>query len=386
MSAATETVATFLADNRELHAKQQVERMRTEVPEYFASSGPAVLSLAVESTADWQLGISAALAGTQILPQPPPALALREAVVTARMGIPWRAVEKTIWVGQRETVNAIFALVREQNLPREAERGLLQEAIQTVSTYCGELTTMLAHVHEVERDRCVRRGEHRRIDTIRAVLAGTDVSDHSLGYSLSDDHVAATAWGPAAEESLQELAERIGVALLLTPGGGGGIWAWLGSAPGARALDSCSDFAPPVGTQIALGTRRAGRLGFVDSHNEACEAERVGRLSGASMTLYSEVAAEAFALRDKRLARAFVHRELGELAAFTDRSVRLRETLATYFMVGNNGSAAAAILGVHERTVSYRLNQIEELLGRRVFTRREEIMVALRLHVLLSGE
>lgn len=385
MTTAVETVAAFLAENCETHAEQQVERMRSEVPEYFDSSGPAAISLAVESTADWQLGISAALSGERPVPEPPPAIALREAVVTARMGIPWRAVEKTIWVGHRETVNSIFALVSEGGLSQEAERDLLQETIGALSTYCAELTTRLAQVHEVERDCCVRRGEHRRIDTIKAILVGADVSGHSLGYSLEAEHVAAAAWGPAAEEALHELADEAGAALLVTPGGGGSIWAWLGAPKGGATLRDLAGFDPPAGTQIALGTVGTGRAGFVDSHAEALEAERIGRLSGRPLTFYPEVAAEAFALRDERLARAFVRRELGELGTGTDRSVRLRETLDTYLSVGNNGSAAAAILGVHERTVSYRLNQIEQLLGRQVFARREETKIALRLHALLTA-
>jgi DNA-binding PucR family transcriptional regulator len=41
------------------------------------------------------------------------------------------------------------------------------------------------------------------------------------------------------------------------------------------------------------------------------------------------------------------------------------------------------MLGVHERTVSYRLNSIEESLPRGIAGRRGELVVALRLHDLL---
>ena len=44
-----------------------------------------------------------------------------------------------------------------------------------------------------------------------------------------------------------------------------------------------------------------------------------------------------------------------------------------------NASRAAVMLGVHERTISYRLRSIESKLGADVATRRDELGVALRL-------
>jgi DNA-binding PucR family transcriptional regulator len=58
--------------------------------------------------------------------------------------------------------------------------------------------------------------------------------------------------------------------------------------------------------------------------------------------------------------------------------VRLRHTLKAWFAAGQNASAAAAMLGVHEHTVHYRLKTIEERLGRPVAPRRAELETALR--------
>jgi hypothetical protein len=361
--------------------------MREEVPEYFADSGAGGIDLAVESTADWQLGFSSAIVRGRPILDEPPAMALKEAIVTARTGIPWRAVEKTVWVGEREIVNEMFCWAREENFSRTTERELLRDAVRVVATYCGELTALLASEHELERDRCVRRGEHRRIEAIKAILAGMEVNDGALGYSLDVEHWAATAWGPGAEEGLRELAEYLACSLLLTPGPGGTIWAWLGGRPNIIcAKNVMQNRETPPDTQIALGSRSGGRAGFVESHNQAMEAERVGRLNGKPVTVYDEIATEAFALRDQRLARSFVLQELRDMTDFSERSVRLRETLLTYFRLGNNGSATAARLGVHERTVSYRLNQVEKMLGYRIYERRSEMLVALRLHALLFTE
>jgi hypothetical protein len=55
------------------------------------------------------------------------------------------------------------------------------------------------------------------------------------------------------------------------------------------------------------------------------------------------------------------------------------QTLRAYFASAQNASAAAAMLGVHEHTVGYRLRTIEERLGRPVIARRAELETALRL-------
>jgi DNA-binding PucR family transcriptional regulator len=102
------------------------------------------------------------------------------------------------------------------------------------------------------------------------------------------------------------------------------------------------------------------------------------------VTHYDEVALEALLGQDERRAREFAHRELVGLDGGDERSRRLRETLQAYFGSGQNAAAAAARLGVHDQTVSYRLRTIEERLGRPVTARRAELDVALRLMELLG--
>ncbi|HLQ47495.1 MAG TPA: helix-turn-helix domain-containing protein, partial [Candidatus Dormibacteraeota bacterium] len=82
---------------------------------------------------------------------------------------------------------------------------------------------------------------------------------------------------------------------------------------------------------------------------------------------------------DEARARAFVSRELRGIDGDDPRSRRLRRTLRAYFASAQNGSAAAALLGVHEHTVAYRLRTIEDRLGRPVAARRAELETALRL-------
>ena len=91
-------------------------------------------------------------------------------------------------------------------------------------------------------------------------------------------------------------------------------------------------------------------------------------------------------VQDERLAREFVARELGALASPDAKTARLRATLRAYFSLGQNASAAGALLKVHERTVGYRLATIEERIGRPIIGRRDELGLALRIHALLGPD
>jgi sugar diacid utilization regulator len=99
---------------------------------------------------------------------------------------------------------------------------------------------------------------------------------------------------------------------------------------------------------------------------------------------YDDVALECVMLADERAARAFIAAELAPLDRGRDGG-KLRETLTAYFTSGFNASAAAAMLKVNDRTIAYRLNSIEEQLGRPVRARQTELQAAIRLERVLQG-
>jgi len=135
----------------------------------------------------------------------------------------------------------------------------------------------------------------------------------------------------------------------------------------------------------ACGDVSFGEAGFVQTHREALQAYRVAVIGGAPLTRYDDVALEALVVQDERLAKDFVARELGPLAAPDGKAARLRATLRAYFRLGQNASAAGALLKVHERTVGYRLATIEERIGRPIARRRDELGLALRIHALIES-
>jgi DNA-binding PucR family transcriptional regulator len=97
------------------------------------------------------------------------------------------------------------------------------------------------------------------------------------------------------------------------------------------------------------------------------------------VTRYGRVALAALATADPGQAASFVRHQLGELGADDDTSRRLAATLRVYLDEHCSRSRAAKRLGLHENTISYRVRQAEEILGRGVEEDTLELHVALAL-------
>ena len=93
----------------------------------------------------------------------------------------------------------------------------------------------------------------------------------------------------------------------------------------------------------------------------------------------------AIATADLDRARVFVTRELRGLAADDDLTTRLTATLRIYLEEHSSRGRTAKRLGIHDNTVSYRIKQAEEVLGRSVDQRTLELRVALALAHLVRG-
>ncbi|MFN8174517.1 MAG: helix-turn-helix domain-containing protein [Solirubrobacteraceae bacterium] len=149
------------------------------------------------------------------------------------------------------------------------------------------------------------------------------------------------------------------------------------------ALDSLRlDAEGAPGIRLGVGEPASGVPGFAVTHSEAQEARRVATLAAeapGSVTRYGRVAVQALASVDADQARRLVRRRLGGLASEDETSTRLATTLRTYLEEQASRSRAARRLGVHENTVSYRIRQAEEILGRSVERDTLELHVALAL-------
>ena len=168
--------------------------------------------------------------------------------------------------------------------------------------------------------------------------------------------------------------------LLTVAGTDATAWGWLGAtAIGHPDLSRLRGFAPPMGVRLAVGEPGHGVEGFRLTHRQAVERIPNHAYASEPVTWHADIALLALTLQDPAAAREFVRQELGSLADDDERSELLRDTLTAYFATGHNAASAAAALGVHDRTVLYRLRTIEERLGRSILVRREELGVAPRL-------
>jgi hypothetical protein len=379
MDAALAGLADALRDQIPRLVEDGLARMRDELPAFFVRDGDPDFVETYRRSYDQQLRFMFdGLGGERVLDgEEPPALALEEARMSAARGIPLASVLHGYRVTHRllfeETLSLAAARIDDGALRAVA----LKETSRWLFAYVDWITPRVTAAYEGERDRLVRGGEQRRRQLVGHVLDGRPVDAAPLAYELAAAHLGVIAWGEEPDRALAAVRDTTGLSLLSVAGTETTVWAWVGG----RSVDeeAVVDVALPVGARLALGAPSHGVDGFRRTHREAWSAYRIARLTGAPVTRHADVALLALTLQDPATARDFVLRELGPLARDDERTAVLRETLAAYFAAGQNAAAAAATLGVHDRTVLYRLGTIEKRLGRPVRERRDELGVALRL-------
>ena len=154
-----------------------------------------------------------------------------------------------------------------------------------------------------------------------------------------------------------------------------------------RPLDPARALAPLGDGWIATSAVAPGLLGAAAAVREATAALSVARRGGyaASVVPAASLALERAMLAEPDLLRAAVERELGPLLS-APRGAGLADTIEAYLAERENVRAAARRLGVAPRTVAYRLERIERLLGGRLdASRRARLATALFARRLLGS-
>ena len=143
--------------------------------------------------------------------------------------------------------------------------------------------------------------------------------------------------------------------------------AWV--AVGSGAIDGAGPL-PSTYADLVDATRTAQRLGI-----------------GGWIPDPDELALERLLLADRDLADAMVRSELGPVLADERFGAELVETLQAYFDAGENVTAAGRRLNLATRTVTYRLEKVESLLGHPLDDEhRRRLSTALMVHRLRSGD
>lgn len=162
-----------------------------------------------------------------------------------------------------------------------------------------------------------------------------------------------------------------------------GAQAWIWTAwPNSMTRLCQLQQAQPPGLHAWAGTPSFGLQGFRESHLEAERAATLPLPDGrAGLVSYRDIELELLLSSDSARVHGFVQRELGPLAEDTPRAADLRRTLLAYLAAERSTSRAASLLHVAKNTVTYRVNQATELLGRDLSERQTELVCALRLAV-----
>ena len=357
-------------------------QMRRDVPELSVrDEDPEVMDLYRQGYREQIAVICDGLAAPhELRPADVPAAAAAEVRVSARRGIRFGAILRGYRVSHRLLFDEAMAHVRADRTDVELHEAVLAATSTWLFACFDFLTARMSEVYESERELLVRDRERRKRARVRDLLDGRPVDAAALGYPVDGDHLGLVAWGREPERALLSLGAATDRPLLAMASTDSTAWAWLAAASldadGMRAVAGLVDGGR---LRLAIGGGGHGEEGFRQTHREALETFRIAREGNGRVTWYADVALLALTLHDRAAARAFVLRELGSLAEHNARNALLRETLTAYFATGQNATAAAAVLGVHDRTARYRIKAIEERLGRSILERRDELGVALRL-------
>lgn len=320
-------------------------------------------------------------------PDEPPAVSIEFARVAARSGIDLQALVRAYRVAQALTWDLVLEQTEELISDRDERLAVLRLASRFLFDWNDQVTMQLSLAYQREHERMYRDRERKRRELIRDLLEGLPADTAALGYDLRGPHVGFAAWGAAPEDLAHRIATRLGASLLTVAGASDSVLGWLGGQtledqgfPDLHVPD-----ATP-GTRLALGRRGEGPDGFRLTHRQATQAWRVAQLTREPVTRFQDVTIEALVSENTSRVREFVRNEIGGLLTGDERDRVLRETLRAYFHTGQNAASAAPLLGVHERTVAYRLRTIETRLGCSIRERREELAVALRLLELVEDD
>ncbi|MGA5700579.1 PucR family transcriptional regulator [Peterkaempfera bronchialis] len=294
-------------------------------------------------------------------------------------GIPIEEVVRNVHAGQefltQELIGCIADLLPpEQRL--EAIQATTRSVIQNWSAFASEIT----QIYAAESRRWQQGRQSVRMQAVRRILSGVrfpaEDTGRDLGYRLDQTHVALILWLEDLDVETARMFDFTGLARslaavtlaepepLVIRRGATRVDVWLGGAQpdAARLIEAKAVLPTPL--RIAVGCPAPGVEGFRCSHEQALAARRVLRLGTADRQIvdYPDVELVSLLAADPIRARAFVRAVLGPLRQRDPRMAELRLTLAAHIDNGGSIAQTAQALHTHRNTVSYRLNQAEELL------------------------
>lgn len=337
-------------------------------------------------------------------PPPPPVETLRyvDMLVRHSHGIEsmlrgYRDYHAALW---RCCVRAAFDAVEDPSLLQE----VMEKASEITFSYINAALERVREEFSVQREAHLRWPLARKLAAVDSLLHGTaelrvDELSRMLGYDISRRHVGMVLHNesprrdrPATRSDASELAGRIEQSV---PGAGrplvlssGNDTAWLWFPVEADLGDTRSqlikNLVETAGATLGMGEPGNGVDGFCETHHQAREALDIALLVRRPVTRYGEVALVSAVSADHSRAMRMMRYYLGSLRNDTPGAARLRDTLQVLLENNLNQRETARRLGMHAHSISYRLRQIEEILGRPLAGCATEVRAALLVREILG--
>lgn len=311
---------------------------------------------------------------------------LREVQLAARAGVDLhhllkasRAAQSTLWEFLLEEAHRFIS----DPLQRSK---VLRHASASHFTWNDEVSASIIQTYQKESSAFSRQSwNQRKLSALRALIAGLPIDSTVFPYNLTGRHLGVIVSGEGVEEVARALGRltRIPPLVITAEDRTGYIWVeWSDRLPPPH--EAVSDIFFPKGARVSFGTICEGAGGFVTTHRRALEADAVAYRLARRVTWYEKVMVEALAMRDLVAVGDFISDELGDLGMKQDPPGAFIETLEAYCACGYNAASAALHLGVHSRTIAYRLKQVESRIGANGLL-RDEVPVAIRLFRMIEA-
>jgi hypothetical protein len=311
-------------------------------------------------------------------PPPIPPVLLIQARLAARNGVSLDAVLRRYFAGYTLLCDV---LIEEAQGGGELGGAELKHLLHTQAALFDRLVGAVAEEYGRESEHRLASREERRVKHVKRLLDGELLDTSSLAYEIDAWHVGVVAVGRGVERTLRGLAEALDRTLLMLRPGEEAVWAWLGGRrpiPTAGLVEKIADDG--LGCVIAaLGEPAHGIDGWRLTYRQAAAALRVAQHGSDALVRYTDVGLLASVLQDEVLVASLHQLYLAPLDDAADGGVALLETLRAFLAADRNVSSTAAALGVSRRTVSHRIQTIEDTLSRSLNGPTAELETALRL-------
>ncbi|MGA8746022.1 MAG: helix-turn-helix domain-containing protein [Solirubrobacterales bacterium] len=366
---------------------KRIEARRPEIEEAIRARAYAVSN---PTDAEYLQGLRAAISaavgfGLGVIERgeersgPLPAAMLTQARHAARNRVDLETVLRRYFAGF--TTLGDFLVQEAGKDPATSTATVLHRLQKELAALFDSIVVSISAEYRHEAEHLGRSARQRDAERVNRLLAGELIETSEFDYDFEAWHLGAIATGPEAERLLRDLTGTLDRRLLLVEGGEGTVWAWLGGRRKLEAAELASLHTNewPVGTSLTLGEAAPGLRGWRATHRQAQAAHTVALRDPQPLTLYADVALLASTLQDEVLVGFLTDAYLTPLFAECDRGAILRQTLSAYLAAGQNVSSAAAAVGASRKTVSNRLQAIEQRIGRPLKSCTAELEMTLRL-------